>query len=65
MSTLLKSNTIVINYNSFTIIFSGNSILSSPAIGSDGTIYFGSLDGNLYAVDPAGALKWNYQAGNI
>src|SRR6056297_2816183 len=29
----------------------GDSILSSPAIGSDETIYIGSWDGNLYSVD--------------
>ncbi len=34
-------------------------IHSSPAIGSDGTVYVGSEDGNLYALDPAdGSLKW-------
>jgi outer membrane protein assembly factor BamB len=36
---------------------------SSPAIGSDGTIYFGSYDGNLYSVKDAGnqgILNWKY-----
>ena len=33
---------------------------SSPAIGEDGTIYVGSLDGSIYAVTPDGKLKWNY-----
>ena len=36
-------------------------IKSSPAIGSDGTIYVGSDDGNLYAINPDGTLKWNYK----
>lgn len=31
---------------------------SSPAIGIDGTIYVGSGDGNLYAFDPNGNVKW-------
>jgi len=32
---------------------------SSPAVGSDGTIYIGSDDGNLYAVNPGdGSRKW-------
>lgn len=31
---------------------------SSPAIGVDGTIYVGSGDGNLYAFDPNGSVKW-------
>jgi len=38
----------------------GNFVESSPTIGSDGTIYFGSDDGNVYAVDPYGNLKWNF-----
>ena len=33
------------------------SIWSSPAIGADGTIYFGSDDGNLYAVGPAAVFN--------
>jgi len=37
---------------------------SSPAIGADGTIYIGSWDGNLYAVDPSGDLKWTFAAGD-
>jgi outer membrane protein assembly factor BamB len=40
----------------------GNS--SSPAIGSDGTVYVGSTDGKLYAVTPAGMLKWAFATGN-
>jgi outer membrane protein assembly factor BamB len=35
-------------------------IVSSPAIGSDGTIYFGSLNDTLYALNPDGTLKWSY-----
>ncbi len=41
----------------------GAPIASSPAIGSDGTIYFGSYDKYLYAVNPDGSLKWNYETG--
>ncbi|MCP4365849.1 MAG: PQQ-like beta-propeller repeat protein, partial [Planctomycetes bacterium] len=33
---------------------------SSPAIARDGTVYFGSLDGNVYAVGRDGKLKWSY-----
>jgi outer membrane protein assembly factor BamB len=36
------------------------SVQSSPAIGSDGTIYVGSDDNNLYALNPDGSLKWFY-----
>ena len=37
---------------------------SSPAIGSDGTIYFGSYDKNLYAINPDGSKKWAFKTGN-
>jgi len=33
-------------------------ITSSPAIASDGTIYIGSWDKNLYAITPEGQIKW-------
>lgn len=36
---------------------------SSPALGPDGTIYFGCSDGKLYALNPNGTLKWAYSAG--
>jgi outer membrane protein assembly factor BamB len=42
---------------------------SSPAIGADGTIYFGSGDFNLYALTDGGqdavAEKWAFEAGPI
>lgn len=38
----------------------GGMIDSTPAIGPDGTIYFGSYDGNLYAVNQDGSEKWKY-----
>lgn len=34
---------------------------SSPAIGRDGTIYFGSTDGKLHAVRKDGSLDWIYK----
>ena len=37
---------------------------SSPAIGSDGTIYVGSRDDNLYAFYQVGTLKWTFQTGD-
>jgi outer membrane protein assembly factor BamB len=44
--------------------FVGNYIESSPAIGSDTTIYFGSFsDKKVYAVGPNGVLKWSYLTG--
>ena len=36
---------------------------SSPAIGADGTIYVGSEDNNLYAINPNGGLKWSFTTG--
>ena len=39
----------------------GDEIDSGPAISSDGTIYVGSDDGNLYAINPNGTLKWKYK----
>jgi outer membrane protein assembly factor BamB len=37
-------------------------VFSSPAIGDDGTIYIGSESGGIYALDPNGSMKWNFQA---
>ena len=37
-------------------------MISSPAVGVDGTIYFGALDKNLYALTPDGRLKWSFPA---
>ena len=40
-------------------------LLSSPAIGRDGTVYIGSDDRNLYALEPSlGAVKWTYDVGH-
>lgn len=39
--------------------------LSSPAV-SDGNVYFGSGDGNIYALDAStGALKWKFATGDV
>jgi outer membrane protein assembly factor BamB len=39
--------------------------LSSPAV-ADGTVYFGSSDGNVYALDAAsGALRWKFATGGV
>ena len=42
----------------------GGPITSGPAIGPDGTIYVGSNDFNLYAVNPDGTVKWTFATGN-
>jgi outer membrane protein assembly factor BamB len=36
---------------------------STPAIGKEHVIYFGSFDHHLYAVTSGGELKWEYDAG--
>ncbi len=38
-------------------------ILSSPAIAQDGTIYFTSMSNKLFALNPDGTEKWNYNIG--
>jgi outer membrane protein assembly factor BamB len=35
-------------------------MLASPAIATDGTLYFGGDDSNLYALDPSGRVKWKF-----
>lgn len=39
-------------------------VRSSPAVGSDGTVYVGSEDYYLYAVNSDGTLKWRYETGD-
>jgi outer membrane protein assembly factor BamB len=42
----------------------GNGVFSSPAIGSDGTVYVGSNDDKVYALNGAtGAKKWEFLTG--
>ena len=41
----------------------GDSIDSSPAIGYDGTLYFGSDGFKVYAVKSDGTLKWAVATG--
>ncbi len=38
-----------------------DNIYGEPTVGSDGTIYIGSWDTNVYAVNSVGTLKWKYQ----
>ncbi|MFO7674896.1 MAG: PQQ-binding-like beta-propeller repeat protein [bacterium] len=41
----------------------GGYVMSSPAVGDDGTVYVGSYDSCLHAVGPDGGLRWRYAAG--
>jgi outer membrane protein assembly factor BamB len=51
-----KNQTIVDQYDVF---------LSSPVV-AEGAVYFGSGDGNLYAVDASsGELKWKFKTGDV
>jgi len=45
----------------------GGEVVSSPAIGSDGTVYVGSQwDNKVYAINPDGTKKWEFKtAGRI
>jgi len=38
-------------------------ICSSAAVGADGTVYVGSDDSNLYAINPDGSEKWRVTTG--
>jgi outer membrane protein assembly factor BamB len=38
-------------------------VSSSPAIGADGTIFVGSVDKYIYALNTDGTLKWRFQTG--
>ena len=41
----------------------GTEFNATPAIGSDGTIYIGSTNDNLYAINPDGTEKWSIEYG--
>ncbi|MEO2164334.1 MAG: glycosyltransferase, partial [bacterium] len=43
----------------------GGNVMSSPAIGSDGIIYVGSDDNNLYAIEAGGSTGENKPGGSI
>ncbi len=41
----------------------GAPVNSTPAIGADGSLYFGSEDNKLYAVLPNGTVRWEFTTG--
>ena len=44
----------------------GESLYSSPAIAADGTVFFGSFDTHMYALNgTSGAQRWNYTTGSL
>ena len=40
-------------------------VFSSPVVGKQGTIYVGSYDHYIYAINPDGSLKWKFQTGDV
>src|SRR5207247_8674964 len=36
---------------------------SSPAVGPDGAIYFGTWRGDFWALDPRGICRWRFRTG--
>ena len=59
-STLISTETVIFRDNP---LF-GFQLFSSPAVATDGTIYVGSTDTRLYALDPNGNIKWIYETGD-
>lgn len=49
--------------NDWTLNLNDSPSDSSPAVGTDGTIYLGTFYGGLWAVNPDGTRKWVFQAG--
>jgi outer membrane protein assembly factor BamB len=44
--------------------FETGDIVSDPAIGSDGTVYVGSMDNKLYAINGQSGVKlWEFETG--
>jgi outer membrane protein assembly factor BamB len=43
----------------------GRGLFITPVVAGDGAIYFGSADGNFYALNPSGTLRWKFTTGNI
>ena len=37
---------------------------NTPSLSIDGTIYIGSSDNRLYAINPDGSEKWSFDGGN-
>ena len=53
-----KAGTLIWKYQT------GSFISSTPALAPDGTIYFGSADHHIYALNPNGTLEWKVLTGN-
>ncbi len=55
-----------LNYNGREIwnFSAGDTVWSSPSIGPNGNIYFGSWEGKLYCLNQHGEELWNYSTGD-
>ncbi len=62
---LYSSGTLKWKYTVNTVHTTPDDIYSSPAIGSDGIIYFGAETGFLYALNPDGTVNWKTSAPNV
>jgi hypothetical protein len=52
-----------INIRTISVVEPGYWVISSPAIGADGTNYVGFFDDRLYAVNADGSQKWSFTTG--
>ena len=43
----------------------GRGIFTTPVLGPDGAVYFGSADGVFYALERDGALRWSFRSAGI
>jgi outer membrane protein assembly factor BamB len=59
VGTLGGNFTLMVN-NSAWQFATAYGITSTPAVGSDGTVYTGSTDGSVNAVNPDGTPRWSY-----
>jgi outer membrane protein assembly factor BamB len=57
MMAVDSSNSLLWTYST------GNDVRASPTVGHDGSIYFGGINGKVYALDKDGALKWQFPTG--
>lgn len=58
LNALNKDGTVKWQHDFFTVLY-------SPAIGPDGTIYIGTTLFDLHAVSPDDSVKWTYTTGNV
>jgi len=67
MTAILCAATTVLSQTPGTLKWAfstGGQVRSSLAIGADGTIYVGSWDHKLYAINPDGSRKWTFTAAD-